>query len=472
MLQAPHAVYCRHKPDETLDETFTSHIWMMNRFLEQSQTDITSLQLYVVATCYRKILLRMNHHVSESFQTALKTLPQTLEFSMPSHNSRPSEMMRDREFLSTFLPNVIPYLTTKIPTLMQEIDHAKTLHDDYQLNFNTKEICLEFHSVLCELLEHFHKALNDLNNLRMTSVDVVEIDKQLMLISQIGITLNSMAKGAAIKKHLQVIADFLPDRAALVKQTEGNHQEEEEDTALQIGQPGALNLPKWKACSDWLELMVVHFNAVQVLAHYVMSVPQFKLEIKILSHALPDRNMLPWKDLLHHKTYFPQIVVDDIISFLDPDSKPFVDTTRISNTQTEKITAQNVVMLVKALRNIPRSDTDNFTKAADFIIDQVERLTDCTSPESELHTESIVARLKDFKGNWLLYTQDRYILEEVPKIVEMIETLRDNTKLYESLGKDSALSTGIGFRGTNHCAVALAAFCSVQEAGLSRFVSH
>jgi hypothetical protein len=95
-----------------------------------------------------------------------------------------------------------------------------------------------------------------------------------------------MIGGATMKKHLRVIAKFLPDGTALAKQTEDvgcrcrcrcgiSH--------LSTGCPGS---DPAQGMYDWLELMVLHFDAAQRLVDYVKLV-QRQRGLKIISRS-PD----------------------------------------------------------------------------------------------------------------------------------------------------------------------------------------
>ena len=108
-----------------------------------------------------------------------------------------------------------------------------------------------------------------LDKLRKDCVDLDMIHNQLHLITLFGMTLRSMVGGATMKKHLKVIAKFLPDRTALTKQPEVDHDRprEDEDVADADAEFHSFHLDAHdpalsKACNDWLELMVLHFDAV------------------------------------------------------------------------------------------------------------------------------------------------------------------------------------------------------------------
>ena len=98
-----------------------------------------------------------------------------------------------------------------------------------------------------------------------------------------------------MKKHLKVIAKFLPDRTALTKQPEVDcdRPREDEDVGDADAEFHSFHLDAHdpalsKACNDWLELMVLHFDAVQRLINYVKKAQCSKIVIKIVSQSSPD----------------------------------------------------------------------------------------------------------------------------------------------------------------------------------------
>jgi hypothetical protein len=71
---------------------------------------------------------------------------------------------------------------------------------------------------------------------------------------------------------------------------------------------------------------------------------------------------------------------------------------------------------------------------------------------------NVVRRLEAFQNEWI-FTD----VEDISKIVRMIETMRDNAKIYWSLGTNAPLETGIGFTGNFHAEAILAAFLRRRE---------
>ena len=456
-------MYCRLKPEET-EQSFITHIWMIHKLLPRKNPRLFSL--YIIAACYPKVLRRLEFCTSQSYLTSLKKI-QTFIFSEQSYEAMDSKKECDLDFLS-HLEEIEPLLEINIPKLMDK-------NSGRQHNIYTEETCTEFHQLLCVLLEKFFKCLKDLKVLQKDPKRIAkDIVNQLDLIARIGITLRSMVRGAAIKKHLQVIDKFLPDRTDLVQQGGRDGEEEDPDFPNKpLWQPGK-PLLKWKTCGNWLELLVAHFDAIQVLARFVKSHESnsnFNLDIKVLSQDGPDARMLPWKELLASEKYFPERPgpsAQDLINFLDPEPKltdpPIPPKSKPHNKdKQETATAELVIGSLMAL-GFP-NDGD----AIDGIIDKMRRLTNCTSPGSGVYTNTIVWELESLKTRWPLYTQDDTI-NHITNIVAMIRTLRDNAKLYASLKKGKALHSGKGFTGTYHCETNLGT-CKIGASTRDRFVS-
>ena len=69
-----------------------------------------------------------------------------------------------------------------------------------------------------------------------------------------------------------------------------------------------MRIPLWTSYCDWLRLMVVHFDAVNILVSYVAQ-PNFdrNISIKILVAPPVDDALLLWKDLFNDPKLFPTI---------------------------------------------------------------------------------------------------------------------------------------------------------------------
>ncbi len=463
-------MYYRTKPHDT-PQSFATHIWMITKVIGRSPR---TFALYIIATCYLRILRRLNYCISKSFNIALTKL-QIVEFSEQPHNSTPSETENDILFLSK-LPDLEPLLHNKIPYLMQKGQ------DPLNSEVYTNKTCTEFHLLLCELLEKFSKYLEDLEALQKKPSTKEDILKQLDLILRVGTTLRLMVRGAAIKKHLKVVENFLPVSKDFVKQKQGGRdggegedkdkdKEDEEFTELHSDNSSSA----WKACFNWLELIVVHFDAIQVLGHFISNHATGKIDIKILSQQLPDTQMLTWKQLLEHKKHFPAdrpgVTSKDLIAFLSPQSQNVPKSKSIKN---KKPASGDVVELLMALHKfdfpIKKAEVDACSNAIDNIIHHIGSLTNCTSPVLIEYIGNIVDALKDFQNGCILHKPDE-ATKQINEITSMVKTLRANARLRTSLREGSPLHTGRGCKSDYHCEGCLATYCTHGVNGLDQFVS-
>jgi hypothetical protein len=338
------------------NNSFEFHTWMTARLIETSGSDNlkASLSHYIIAVCYEKMITRMTYRVSVSFRDALKNLPSTFEFpkrfppiSATSSNSN------DKHFI-TFLRKVKIQLKLNTP-----IDNlAKHENDLYN-----QETYVDFHSILCELLELFLRSLTELRGMHHklgekapTSTQLSDTTTKIDFIAVVGTLLRLLVKSQAIKRCLHSIVRFLPDRVAGIKakvdnktdddddddERDGHDEEdglyrdddEEEEDELEgdvesdlVGQSASIKLePKLQACLRSLNLAVVYVNAILVLSHFVKNQNSNDVDVNIninillLPYPSKDVSMLSWKTLLQHEAYFPgkpSPSAQEIVEFLE-----------------------------------------------------------------------------------------------------------------------------------------------------------
>jgi hypothetical protein len=439
--------YIRPNRDEVLDKSFYTHMWMINKLLGKDRSGSRPFLLYVIASCYLKMLIRMEYRTSETIANCLKKVP-TFDFSEKIHEARPSEKVIDRTFLSTFLRyKPLLNLQTDTPNLTRRAELETLPHEH---DFYTKETCLEFHLLLSELLERLHKALKILDSSR-GKVGVDEVLVQLESIARLGYLFRLMVKGVAIKKHLQVIEDFLPDRPPQpVQQGEDDDEDDRDDddgedighgsNAKAQAQPQCL--PKWRQWGDWLEVMVIHFDSTQILNGFVKSYDSnLKLDIKVLWQPLPDNKLLNWKELLHLVAPSPD-VADDLIQFLEPKVIP----------KLPPATAESVCMLVNDLGKISQVEENVvvFAEAIDHITPQMRSLTNYSVPWSDPSITSMVDALHSLKKTWI-HTPHDILIKEISRISKKIRVLMKRpaptaesvSRLVDDLGKISQVAENV-----------------------------
>jgi hypothetical protein len=337
---------------------------------------------------------------------------------------------------------------------------------------------MEFNALLCELLKILSDALVGLREHQkkakgeLSVKDVDSLRQQLFFIASIGTVLRLMVKGAAMKKHLHAIAIFLPSQPAGVKRKEDAYEDSEWtelDCDLQ-------STRKEKACLQWLNLMVVYFDAVLVLSQFVKNKTSIAVATKVLLQPLPPQQMMPWKTLLRHKQYFPAIPgasspsASDIIRFLEPIPTNWGKTKGNMRDLKDEVSGSAIVELLKGLRKLDVHENMNtFTRTIETASDLLTKLK-YTTPGSDPYIKTIVQKLEGFKNMLRYYHTPDDVIGEITEITGMIMTLIDNTMLGQMLEKGSALDTGTGFLGSCHCEVCVACFCIFMEEGWTQVV--
>jgi hypothetical protein len=105
-----------------------------------SRDDPLSFLYYVIASCYKKLIIQMTHRVSKNYRTALENVPIFDFIGGLYPDSSPNELNHDHLFLTRHLPDVKPFLGIEIPNLLQQVDSR---------NFYTRETRNEYHRLLC-----------------------------------------------------------------------------------------------------------------------------------------------------------------------------------------------------------------------------------------------------------------------------------------------------------------------------------
>ena len=502
--------------------SFELHTWMIARLIETSGSDIVPLSHYVIATCYERMITRMTYRVSKSFRDALKNLPST--FQLPKRFPLMPSNSNDIRFI-TFLLKVVPRLKLYTP-IDKLVKHQNDLYNE--------ETYMDFHSILCELLELLLRLLDELKVTHQKFGGKVLSSKQLNdtivkvdSIAMVGTLLRLLVKSRAIKKCLHSIVGFLPDRAAGLKAEaydktgdsddddddelpEADDEADDEADGELVGQDsGPIKVqfePKSQACMRSLNLTVAYFDALLVLSHFVKiqnsNSVNIDIDVKILllPHLGNDTRMLPWKTLLQHETYFPgkpSPSAKEIIEFLKPPesimnttgeqksskkgqkpSKKSQKSSKKSQKSSKKgdmlteVCPESIANELSILhRGINNSNIDAFTAKITQTIDSLKTLHyGDATPGSSQYINSIINKLDSIKSVLVIYRSTLHIHEDINDIVGMLRTLGDNAKLERMLRTGSPLDTGVGFKGRLHAEACLTSHCTAT--GWFPSVSH
>lgn len=471
--------------------------------LSTFRKDPHTLQLYIVAVSFPKMLHRLqSRRVSKYYFDCLNAMElNTFDFpEQPTHPPTPlhthtaapgsKDEDPDKMFLDS-LPGLTK-ATTDISTLLAART-AKSIGTPCEI-YN-KDTFRAFHNLLCEMLHKFLKSLIRLEEISRRSIknrsrDLDEIVNQLRVVSAMGRSLKAMVTGDVIEKHLKTIAHLLvvdDGKSWTVGAEEGDA---EFDTLKAYSTYRGRPLLPWQSYKDWLRLMVIYFDAASILRnHFLSHYPSdfdIKIEMKVLAPYLPSEDMLPWKDLLRHNTYFPELLDDpgqpsvkELLTFLTSEYAITEDTRNeageggsINVTVTEDGDSEHrddIVPIIRSVANLEKLqekaiaaqgiDVDNLTKSVETVREQVSRLKDCSSDGS---AECIKAIFENIEALKRPKKTPRARLLLIHEIVEMLETLRARSALYWALKEGKPLSTGKGFTGTRHCEACLAGFNSLS----------
>ena len=273
---------------------------------------------YVIATCYPKITRRFKHKTLS--QPYIRSLKQVNTFDVDNSKlgkPSPQRTGHDQLFLTKFFLTTSEKFQTKFPTLLKQ---AKMVRDkDFQLY--TEDTCAEFHKLLIFLLVRFEEGLDKLGETRGDQMVPTpcseEFQKSVEVVFTSGYALQRLAHGAALRMHLKTITPLLMrkflSQTKMTMPAPGEAKEQEEvDEDLEAVQPfikvnGVIQTHLWKSYIDWLQLIIVHFDAVEDLVRYFTGkdCPVKAISIHILAPPPVDKCLLPWRELLNDSTLFP-----------------------------------------------------------------------------------------------------------------------------------------------------------------------
>lgn len=459
---------------------------MLKTLIAKCRDDKNSLQYYIIAASFPKMLHRFEiPRVSKRYFKCLKEMDlNTIDFTEPpatmvgQGDGDPDQMLLDS------LPGFIK-ATTDISSLRAA--KAKAESTGTRCEIYSRETYKVFHNLLCEVLQKFLRSLIKLKSIcGKKSKDglrnVEEIRKQLLVVCGMGRSLRAMVTSAAIGKHLKTIAGLLEVEVgdSWTVATKGGDVEsagEEGDAEFDALKPysthGGRPLLPWQSYQDWLRLMVTYFDAESILRGYVLRFPEdvdILVEIKILAPSLPTQTLLPWKELLRHKTYFPELPddpaqpsVDDLIDFLTSDYA-------IIQVEDEETAEKGLGEILRLLENLEKQQ-DSTPLEFESICKKVSQLKGCSSQGSAECTEAILANIGTLKLQ--VSTQShKALLPLIQETSEMVKTLKARSALYWALKEGKPLSKGDGFMGTRHCEASLATFNSISGQDRLQEQSH
>lgn len=284
-----------------------SHLWILSKALirlkgPREDEIFAHFSKYVIAMCSPKMLRRFKYHMSQDY---LRSLKEVTDFSymvgLQKEDSQDnSGITNDRDFLENFvkLAETRPLMlgNCEIPNIIQVLHNLPPKGKPFQLY--TPATCMEFHNLFLHLLECLEKYLNELLGAKKRGGNIKDNLDRIYLI---GHALTKMVRGL-LGNH----DDVDEETSRPIPNAE---KEEEDDTEYDEDLESVQHLPKpvWKIYSDWVRLLVVHFDAADFLYEYVTSkiFPHTSISISILIAPVVDKQTLSWTELLTDSKFFP-----------------------------------------------------------------------------------------------------------------------------------------------------------------------
>lgn len=425
----------------------------------------------------------MNHPVSTHYLAYFQKLKSMTFQPIEEMSTKPYDR-NDALFLDD-IPILAEVANTKIPNLMKMAHAAK---DQKPLFLYNKDTCMEFHEILCELLERFHQSLIDLKNVEKLKVkkrkddgcisqsDLEVIKDVLDRVLSLGRALRAIVRGSSIKVHLATIAPFLELRTGKFWPLAYGSEDDAEFRLLKPYSTDGHNEPllPQKSFHDWLRLMVHHFDAIHVLDHHLMNLKSsspIDISIMILYPSLPDGNMLTWKELIENEKYFPPIPhtpdqpsAADLISFL------------ASTTIHEDDIIDDLILDIKKRQTSIVAGTvfTDFTEYIQLLTEELNELKDSSSDGWKDYVVDILKQVDALERDSTTHDQS----SRLDYIANMLENLKGSFSLYKKVQPGTPLSLGTGFIGSVHCEACAAVLNSLSlddglSEGLEEFkVSH
>ena len=454
----------------------------------QSKFAFDTLQSYIIAASFPKMLHRMDNRRTLAkcyYDCLIKTESKTFDYRDP-----PMAMMgsmnkrRDDKLFLEYLPSLIKFSNT-LPNLTK----ISTLRaEERPSEIYNKETYMEFHRLLINLLKHFHTSLTNLQRIQASSSrNLTEITNELSFVQTLGRCLRATVRCGVMERHLitiehLLVADYHEGELGTGKTSfdappEDEDAQPEEETEFDALKPSSMRhgqpLRLWQSYQDWLRVLVIYFDASSILKDHIkrhFPANYFDIDIMILAPSLPDQEMLPWKQLLRHESYFPRLPnvseqpsADELITFLTFEEKEEGKRNMTKDSSNQKrFSIEQLREKVEGLKIQQENaiadrgaDMDDLSAEAKLVIEKMSRLKNYSLPEWDQYTFAIREQVESLTlPNQTGSPQAR--LDVIREIVKNCETLRRHSVLYDNLKEGSLLSLGTGFKGTRHCEVCIA----------------
>ena len=407
------------------------------------------LLVHVTSTCYKKMWHQFQHNTLS--QPYVKYLKQVGTFDVdiskldiPSHGTE-----SDRIFMKKFFVTTQQTFQDRYPALSKQ---AKKTHDE-NFQLYTKDTSAEFHRLFIALLDGFGENLDKLvvleakEKVKALSPCSEEFDNAVKLVVTYGYALHKLAQGAALQMHLQTISPLLElnfrSQVKIPMPGLGEEQEQEVDADLKAIQfvisDKPIKNPLQQFYIDWLRLVVIQFDAVEVLVAFFASpnCPYDTISVQLLETSHGGQDLLKWQELLEDDTLFPTTTTMDGSDVIDPST---VTNNAIIEWLCSNIGAHELAKplvgswsncgigpVISSLKNLQSSKVPGWKESATRALHQLEGLKELPRDGDKLY----------------------------PEIYREVLSISQSYAFYVALASKTKDSKG-DFKGTMHCEACLA----------------
>ncbi|EDR12804.1 uncharacterized protein LACBIDRAFT_323546 [Laccaria bicolor S238N-H82] len=332
-----------------IEPSLADHLWLLSKVLEERPEDLTrKLSKYIAAQSRKNIARRFrNKALSQPYYEGLKGVGVIPPLSLDRKHEplQKKEFENDRLFLLEFLDphcKAKKGISTPIDQILKKVEESRT---SFTINLYTDDTRDEFHKLLLFLLKEFEDSLDQLVPDPDSDLNAEVFRQSVEKLDYYAYGLLRLARGGALRMHLEHIKDLLIEpscawadkRAKDLAEQAPTHDERAEDLAerakdsaerakdlaeraedlaQQAEEFSGVTGPQQKSYIAWLQLILGHFDAVEILSDFVKSgyFAQYKsISIQILNPVPTSAANLDWKTLFSNESNFATPAMNDFL---------------------------------------------------------------------------------------------------------------------------------------------------------------
>lgn len=415
---------------------------MISGFLNHPE----ELPEYVVASCHKKMDTRLNHVLSKPYLDFLHTTSTLIdtagfpgftdEFSTSEYSEQ--RLSTDCIFFSAVFPAIMEVLEKDFPKLRLAAKKVDGTGSFNPYDVYNKDTYMEYHTLLCELVNHFRNGLQILSHLKKVQKKE-DFLKHVQYVAILGDFLQTMVWGSVIDAHLKIITKAAVIPTSCLEEV-GSLEVDGNEDLYAFGV-----LPCWQAIREWLKLIVVHFDAIFILSSHMKRVGDPRVTIKVLDVPHPGIERCHWKETLEDEKYFPEGRKNDKGNPSTSEIIEFINNWR-NKQVTKELDSKRIETVIQTFKDLYwPPDVILTEQEIDAMVKQISSMSCCSSPGSSAFKESIISDVI------LMKTDNSNDLKD--RILCNLRRLMEKARLFNTL--DTAK-----FNGSIHCELLLASFMS------------